>query len=144
MLIPPGLGARLVIASDGVWDGYYGNCQERVAKLVRRTACASAATKIISTLVHSDSLRDDTSVVVIDLTTPGSDFPQVGSGLRVVDRFSCNEGLRKLERMRDQCGLFWWGLHGKRSKGTVSSISTRALAVVEELSLSLGLGHLES
>ena len=77
MLIPPNTGARVLIASDGVWDGYHGNALERVGKLVRRCACASAGRKIISTLTLTDALRDDTSIIVIDLTPPGNSFSQV-------------------------------------------------------------------
>ena len=44
---------------------------------VRRAACSSAGRKIISTLTLTDALKDDTSIIVIDLTPPGNSFSQV-------------------------------------------------------------------
>ena len=83
ILIPPAVGgARVVIASDGVWDSYVGDSRTRVAKLVRKAGCGAAAVKITSTLVSTDAIRDDTSVVVLDLTPPSATFPEVRVGVQ--------------------------------------------------------------
>ena len=73
------MGARLVIASDGVWDSFHGSSSQKlVAKLVRGTKCRVAPMKVINAVMQSsDYLRDDTSIVIVDITPPGADFAKV-------------------------------------------------------------------
>ena len=48
---------------------------------MRRLPAPVAASKVINTLVRgSDSLRDDTTIVVVELLPPGADLPGVRFG----------------------------------------------------------------
>ncbi|KAK9804924.1 hypothetical protein WJX72_012226 [[Myrmecia] bisecta] len=74
-LVVPRQGGRMVIASDGVWDAFD---MKRVAKLTRSHPTAVAAGKILTTVVRAQGgLRDDTSLIVVDILPPGVDsFPE--------------------------------------------------------------------
>lgn len=67
----PREGARLILASDGLWDAF--EADRRVATLARGWSPETAPTKLINTVISvHDRLRDDTTVVVVDLLPPGT------------------------------------------------------------------------
>ena len=72
MRVPEG-GARLVIASDGLWDAdKTSQFETRVIKKVRRLDTLNAARKLLYAAGKGHGLTDDTTVVVVDL------MPSVG------------------------------------------------------------------
>ncbi|KIY94678.1 hypothetical protein MNEG_13285 [Monoraphidium neglectum] len=66
----PTSGARLVIASDGVWD--QGLSAKSVVGAVRRDNAAAAAHKIAMSALKRKGLRDDITVIVVDFLPAGS------------------------------------------------------------------------
>lgn len=70
----PATGGRVIIASDGLWDCFESH---QAPKLARRYTTLKAADHLITTTVRAQGgLRDDTSLVVLDLLPEGLDFPQ--------------------------------------------------------------------
>eukprot|EP00803_Ostreobium_quekettii_P003527 evm.model.scf_539.4 EVM.evm.TU.scf_539.4 scf_539:26890-28640(-) len=75
-LVPKG-GARLVMGTDGLWD--LVDWRDAVHG-IRRVACASAASRLVSqaVLCREGPITDDVSAVVLDILPPGcADFPKV-------------------------------------------------------------------
>ncbi|KAL6770632.1 hypothetical protein ACKKBF_B32030 [Auxenochlorella protothecoides x Auxenochlorella symbiontica] len=68
-VLPPG-GARLILASDGLWDA----CAPKpAAHAVRGLGAQEAAHRLLAMAVKKDRLKDDVTVVVVDfLPAPGA------------------------------------------------------------------------
>jgi len=73
----PETGARICLASDGVWDGYTNN--DDVMRAIRKYGVEKAATKCVMGAIRRRGLMDDTSAIVIDvLPSDGRyTFPQL-------------------------------------------------------------------
>jgi len=73
----PETGARICLASDGVWDGYTNN--DDVMRGIRKYGVEKAATKCVMGAIRRRGLMDDTSAIVIDvLPSDGRyTFPQL-------------------------------------------------------------------
>lgn len=71
----PESGARLMLASDGVWDAF--DHMSRVFKLSRNWPVDVVPQRMISSIVRAHGgLRDDTSIIVVDIMPPGRDFQE--------------------------------------------------------------------
>ena len=62
--VPPGCAARLILASDGLWDGV---APKVAAKLVRAKGAPSAAAALVQAAKKARGMRDDITVVVLDV-----------------------------------------------------------------------------
>lgn len=72
VMIPPS-GARVMLATDGVWDAF--DHLSRVFKLSRNWSVDVVPQRMISSIVRAHGgLRDDTSLIVVDIMPPGRDF----------------------------------------------------------------------
>eukprot|EP00793_Prasinoderma_coloniale_P001470 PRCOL_00005245-RA len=67
--VPRGCAARLIIASDGLWDGLSAKA---AAKLVRAKPATTAAPALCQAAKKARGLRDDITVVVIDVLPGGA------------------------------------------------------------------------
>lgn len=75
-IIVPATGARLMIGSDGVWE-VYEKMALRVQSLCRNWNLDYAPSRVIQAIVRAcDGLKDDTSLIVVDITPPGKTFPE--------------------------------------------------------------------
>mmetsp|Transcript_15114 Transcript_15114/g.26823 ORF Transcript_15114/g.26823 Transcript_15114/m.26823 type:complete len:545 (+) Transcript_15114:98-1732(+) len=74
VVLPPA-GARLILASDGLWDLV---SISRAAKLIRNHPIESAANHLVETALRDNKQLDDCSVIVADfLPKRGTNFPTV-------------------------------------------------------------------
>ena len=71
--LPPTGGTRIIIASDGVWDAI-GNMA--AAKPVRKVGVEEAASAVVAAALRLRGLRDDTTVVVVDLCPSSKPLPE--------------------------------------------------------------------
>ena len=71
--LPPTGGTRIIIASDGVWDAI-GNMA--AAKPVRKVGVEEAASAVVAAALRLRGLRDDTTVVVVDLCPSAKPLPE--------------------------------------------------------------------
>ncbi|CAL8466137.1 g5673 [Coccomyxa elongata] len=72
----PETGGRILVASDGVWDAF--EKMVRVCRMVRRWAVEEAPEKLIAAIQRAHGgLKDDTSVIVLDLLPLDKDFPSI-------------------------------------------------------------------
>ncbi|KAK9804224.1 hypothetical protein WJX72_002010 [[Myrmecia] bisecta] len=77
----PETGGRVLVASDGVWDAF--DKMGRVARMARGWATEVAPDRILGAIKRAyGGLRDDSSVVILDLLPPGQDFPSVARSTR--------------------------------------------------------------
>lgn len=84
--VPPE-GARLLVASDGVWDAFMKTA--RVASIARSAATQSAPQRVITSIMNAhDGIKDDTSLVVVDLLPPGKSFSECTRSF--ADTMSCS------------------------------------------------------
>jgi len=67
--IPPN-GARLFIASDGLWDAVH---PKTAAHHTRDMRASEASHKLLSMAIKKDKLKDDVTIVVVDILPPGND-----------------------------------------------------------------------
>lgn len=80
VLLPP-TGGRLMVGSDGIWDAY--DKMPRASGMSRNWSTDSTPTRMIQAIVRAyGGLKDDTSLIVVDITPGGIPFPQVVSGLK--------------------------------------------------------------
>lgn len=72
----PPTGARLLVASDGVWDAY--EKMGRVGQMLRSWTLDTCPQRLIQSIVRAyGGLRDDTSLIVADILPPsGKSFPE--------------------------------------------------------------------
>jgi len=81
-LIPAGTGARLVLASDGLWDSVPSH--KAALSSVRKLAPASAvANALVRQAVTAKGAKDDCTVIVVDFLASRSDrgpFQSLGAG----------------------------------------------------------------
>jgi integrin-linked kinase-associated serine/threonine phosphatase 2C len=71
----PTRGARLMLASDGVWDAFK---TDRVAKIARKYPTASATGEVVTRVARSQGgLKDDTTLICIDVLPPGAIWPEI-------------------------------------------------------------------
>ena len=62
-----------MLCSDGVWDAF--DHTSRIYKLSRTWAVENVPQRLISSIVRAyGGLRDDTSIVVVDIMPPGREF----------------------------------------------------------------------
>ncbi|KAL4855356.1 putative protein phosphatase 2C 15 [Chlorella vulgaris] len=74
VLVPP-TGARLLVASDGVWDAY--EKMNRLGSMLRSWTLDTCPQRLIQSIVRAyGGLRDDTSLIVVDIVPPGKTFPE--------------------------------------------------------------------
>jgi hypothetical protein len=73
----PETAVRVIIASDGVWDAC-GNAQ--VAKPVRRADVEAASKEIVAQALRVRGLRDDTTVICLDLCPDAAPLADHWSG----------------------------------------------------------------
>lgn len=74
VVVPP-TGARLLVASDGVWDAY--EKMSRIGSMLRSWSLDLCPQRLIQSIVRAyGGLRDDTSLVVADILPPGKTFPE--------------------------------------------------------------------
>ncbi|KAK9840789.1 hypothetical protein WJX81_004819 [Elliptochloris bilobata] len=72
----PNTGGRLVVASDGVWDAFAK--PERVARMSRGWHTEEAPERLVEAIRRAHGgLKDDTSVIVLDLLPPGCSWPAI-------------------------------------------------------------------
>ena len=75
IMLPP-TGGRIIVASDGVWDAF--DKMTRASSMSRSWPLEQAPSRMIQTIVRAyGGLKDDTTLVVIDITPPGVTFAQV-------------------------------------------------------------------
>lgn len=87
----PDTGGRLIVASDGLWDGFEN--MKRLCRMSRGWACQAAPNKIIQSLQRAyGGLRDDTSLVVLDIMPAGVAFTDLGTRSRTAKRSSGGGG----------------------------------------------------
>lgn len=67
--IPPN-GARLFIASDGLWDAVH---PKTAAHHTRDMRASEASHKLLSMAIKKDKLKDDVTIIVVDILPPGND-----------------------------------------------------------------------
>ncbi len=71
----PATGARVMVCSDGVWDAF--DHTSRIYKLSRTWPVENVPQRMISSIVRAyGGLRDDTSIIVVDVMPPGRDFSE--------------------------------------------------------------------
>ena len=61
-------GARLIIGSDGLWDAVH---PKTAAHHTREMTAGEASHKLLSMAIKKDHLKDDVTVVVVDVMPPG-------------------------------------------------------------------------
>ncbi|BDA51003.1 probable protein phosphatase 2C 5 at N-terminal half [Coccomyxa sp. Obi] len=87
----PDTGGRILVASDGVWDAF--EKMVRVCRMVRRWPVEEAPEKLITAIQRAHGgLKDDTSVIVLDLLPLDKDFPSiagVNSKSKATSGFMC-------------------------------------------------------
>ncbi|CAL5228517.1 g11669 [Coccomyxa viridis] len=72
----PQSGVRVLVASDGVWDAF--EKMLRVCRMARSWSVEEAPHKLIKAIERAHGgLKDDTSIIVLDLLPPGKDFPAI-------------------------------------------------------------------
>jgi hypothetical protein len=71
--LPPTGGTRIIIASDGVWDAI---ANMAAAKPVRKVGVEEAASAVVAAALRLRGLRDDTTVVVVDLCPSSKPLPE--------------------------------------------------------------------
>lgn len=77
IMLPPS-GARLVVASDGVWDAF--DKMTRVTGMARGSTTENAPSQIIQTIIRAfGGLKDDTTVIVVDVLPHAVTFPETVS-----------------------------------------------------------------
>lgn len=87
----PDTGGRLIVASDGLWDGFEN--MKRLCRMSRGWACQAAPNKIIQALQRAyGGLRDDTSLVVLDIMPAGVTFTDLGLRSRAMKRSASSGG----------------------------------------------------
>jgi len=72
--LPQGFGSRIIMASDGVWDAISNGT---AAKLVRGVGAVDAASGVVAAALRVRGLRDDTTVVILDITADARPLPEV-------------------------------------------------------------------
>ena len=72
-------GARLIIGSDGLWDAVH---PKTAAHHTREMTAGEASHKLLSMAIKKDHLKDDVTVVVVDVMPPGC-TDKVPPGLRL-------------------------------------------------------------
>ena len=73
-------GARLIIGSDGLWDAVH---PKTAAHHTREMTASEASHKLLSMAIKKDHLKDDVTVVVVDIVPPGHEEGKVVPGLRL-------------------------------------------------------------
>jgi serine/threonine protein phosphatase PrpC len=84
-------GGRLVIGSDGVWDAF--NKRKKPASMTRTWSLDTAPSKLIGSIVRQHgTVKDDTSVIIVDIIPPDSNFPDI------VSEAKSNKSIAKAEK----------------------------------------------
>ncbi len=73
-------GARLIIGSDGLWDAVH---PKTAAHHTREMTASEASHKLLSMAIKKDRLKDDVTVVVVDILPPGAEEGKSVPGLRL-------------------------------------------------------------
>ena len=73
-------GARLIIGSDGLWDAVH---PKTAAHHTREMTASEASHKLLSMAIKKDRLKDDVTVVVVDILPPGVEEGKMVPGLRL-------------------------------------------------------------
>lgn len=77
VMLPPS-GGRLVVASDGVWDAF--DKLTRVTGMARGSTTENAPSQLIQTIIRAfGGLKDDTTVIVVDILPHTVTFPETVS-----------------------------------------------------------------
>jgi serine/threonine protein phosphatase PrpC len=71
-------GARLIIGSDGLWDAVH---PKTAAHHTREMSASEASHKLLSMAIKKDHLKDDVTVVIVDIMPPGHEEKKVPPGL---------------------------------------------------------------
>ena len=103
----PKNGARLIIGSDGLWDAVH---PKTAAHHTREMAATEASHKLLSMAIKKDHLKDDVTVVVVDVFPPGCE-EKVPPGLRLHSpRGGCQEPkhLARVWRPLEEVGCLRW------------------------------------
>lgn len=113
VLIPP-TGGRLLVASDGVWDAF--DKMSRAGAMSRSWSTEMVPTRMIQTIVRAfGGLKDDTSLIAVDILPNNTTFPQVvvdlkksgGSSAASIPGGSANNGVS--QSSGGFCGCFGGG-----------------------------------
>ncbi|KAL4444168.1 hypothetical protein ABPG75_011905 [Micractinium tetrahymenae] len=79
VMVPP-TGARLLVASDGVWDAY--EKMNRIGSMLRTWSLDSSPQRLIQSIVRAyGGLRDDTTLVTADIVPPGKTFAECAAAV---------------------------------------------------------------
>ncbi len=73
-------GARLIIGSDGLWDAVH---PKTAAHHTREMTASEASHKLLSMAIKKDRLKDDVTVVVVDILPPGDEEGKLVPGFRL-------------------------------------------------------------
>lgn len=74
-VLVPENGGRLIIASDGVWDAF--DRTSRVINLTRQHTTEAAPQKVLNEILMAhEGVRDDTSLIVVDIMPAGKAFKE--------------------------------------------------------------------
>ncbi|KAL6776912.1 hypothetical protein ACKKBF_B03980 [Auxenochlorella protothecoides x Auxenochlorella symbiontica] len=75
-VLVPETGARLYVASDGLWDAFERDT--KVASMARAWSPEAAPSRLINAVLSLyEGLKDDTTILVADLLPPGQTFADV-------------------------------------------------------------------
>jgi hypothetical protein len=90
-VVVPKTGARLMVGSDGVWEAYEN--MTRVQATSRSWNLDFAPSRVIQAVVRGcDGLRDDTSLIVVDVTPVGMTFPECAAAGKTALKKSKSSG----------------------------------------------------
>jgi len=90
-VVVPKTGARLMMGSDGVWEAYEN--MTRVQATSRSWNLDFAPSRVIQAVVRGcDGLRDDTSLIVVDVTPVGMTFPECAAAAKTALKKSKSSG----------------------------------------------------
>ena len=127
--LSPCTGGRLVVASDGLWDTMGG---DDVVKLGRHLSADRCAKGLLRKSVKStNGLRDDTTLVVIDLKPPG--LPHGRRPARLEPRHFCGGQMSKvLLSLTDDSSTSGSMRGGRSANATLMEALDEVLAAEED------------
>lgn len=150
VLIPP-TGARIMIASDGIWDAY--DKMSRASGMTRNWSTDSTPSRMIQTIVRAyGGLKDDTSLIVVDITPGGIPFPQVvaslkkrGGGVSIApSAISSTASKEAAKKSGGLCGCFGGGSQTVGSPPGSNHLNSGFSSVDPSVSVRSGMSYVSS
>jgi serine/threonine protein phosphatase PrpC len=131
----PNKGARILIGSDGIWDAF--SKKKKVGAMTRTWPLDAVPSKMISTIVKMyGTVKDDTSLIVVDILPIGSCFPEMAASTKQDLLASSIRSLTSSKASRPGksmlCSCFGGGNTKDCNGSSVPEDSTRGSNAVED------------